>query len=255
MLVDAHCHLDFAQFDDDRQAMFARAEEAGVVHFIVPGTTRAGWPSVLRMSERNAVSVGLGLHPCFMNEHREEDLETLESMLDEHAHLVALGECGIDARFSETLDDQWHFFDAQLRLAKSRKLPVVIHCVHADDKVSKRLKQLDLPAGGLIHAFTGSPEQAEKFIELGYKVGLGGSVTYERAQRVRRMVATLPDDGYVLETDSPDMPLCGYQGQRNEPARIAQVAAVVAELRHQSVEQVAADSTANAKRLFRLEEL
>lgn len=254
MLIDAHCHLDFEAFDEDREAMFSRARQAGVGHFMVPGTTRARWPLVLALGEeREDVSISLGLHPCFMHEHGEGDIEALARALDEHPEVRALGECGIDARFEETLEAQWTLFNAQLRLAKARQLPVVIHCVHANDKVSKRLRELDLPAGGLIHAFAGSPDQAWKFLDLGFVVGLGGAVTYERAQRLWRAVKRLPKNGFVLETDSPDMPLCGYQGQRNEPARIAKVCEMVAKLRGETPEAVAAQSTATARRVFALD--
>lgn len=252
MLIDAHCHLDFEAFDDDREAMFQRAREAGVGHFMVPGTTRQHWPDVLALGKRDDVSISLGLHPYFMHEHEERDVEALSDMLDTHTEVKVLGECGIDARFEETLDAQWRLFNAQLRLAKSRQLPVVIHCVHANDKVSKRLRELDLPAGGLIHAFAGSPDQAWKFLDLGFVLGLGGAVTYERAQRLGRAVKSLPDDGFVLETDSPDMPLCGFQGQRNEPARIVRVCETVARLRGVSPEAIARQSTATASRVFGL---
>lgn len=254
MLVDAHCHLDFQEFDADREAMFERAKAAGVGHFMVPGTTRHRWSSVLALGERDDVSVSLGLHPYFMHEHEEGDIEALKSELDAHPEVRALGECGIDARFEETLDAQWELFNAQLRLAKSRRLPVVIHCVHANDKVSKRLRQLDLPAGGLIHAFAGSPDQAWKFLDLGFVVGLGGAVTYERAQRLARAVRSLPEDGFVLETDSPDMPLAGFQGQRNEPERISRVCDAVAQLRGVSAETIARQSTTTAWRVFGLED-
>ena len=129
---------------------------------------------------------------------------------------------------------------------------MVIHCVRANDRVAKRLRQLALPAGGLIHAFAGSPEQAQRFLDLGFTLGLGGATTFERARRLHRAVASLPDDGYVLETDSPDMPLAGHQGERNEPARVAEVCRRVAELRGQSEQRVAAASSATARRLFGL---
>lgn len=252
MLIDAHCHLDFEAFDDDREAMFTRAHDVGVGHFLVPGTTRKRWPAVVEVARRDDVSLSFGLHPYFMHEHDQSDLEALEWMLDEHPEAVALGECGIDARFEETLDAQWQLLDAQLRIAKARGLPVVVHCVHANDKLAKRLRQLDLPAGGLIHAFAGSPEQASRFLDLGFMVGLGGATTFERAKRLHRAVKALPDDGYVLETDSPDMPLAGFQGRRNEPARIRLVCECIAELRRQSSVRVADHSTANAQRLFGL---
>ena len=252
MLIDAHCHLDFPDFDADREAVLERARAVGVAHFVVPGTTRARWPDVLALGARADVSVCLGLHPYFLEEHREEDLAALEAGLETHGDLVAIGECGIDARFPETLDAQWRLFDAQLRMAKARRLPVVIHCVRANDRVARRLRELALPAGGLIHAFAGSPEQAKALLDLGFVVGLGGAVTHVRAKRLRRTVASLPDDGYVLETDSPDMPLAGRHGERNEPARVAEVCRVVADLSGQSEEAVAAASTATARRLFRL---
>ncbi|HSH57984.1 MAG TPA: TatD family hydrolase [Halomonas sp.] len=252
MLIDAHCHLDFPDFNADRDAVFERARSAGVEHFVVPGTTRDRWPDVLALGGRSDVSVCLGLHPYFMESHRDADRDALAQALDDNPQVVAIGECGIDARFPETLEAQWLLFDAQLRLAKARKLPVVIHCVQANDQVAKRLRQLALPAGGLIHAFAGSPQQASRFLELGFVVGLGGAVTFERARRLHRAVESLPNDGYVLESDSPDMPLAGYQGKRNEPARVAEVCRAVAALRCQSTECVAANSTANVHRLFRL---
>lgn len=252
MLIDAHCHLDFAAFDDDRLDVINAAKAVGVGHFVVPGTTRARWPNVLKLGERSDVSLCLGLHPYFIAEHQEQDIDALEQQISENKRFVAVGECGIDGRFTNTLEEQWHYFDAQLRLAKQYALPVVVHCVKANDTVSKRLRELALPRGGLIHAFAGSYQQADTFLQLGYTLGLGGSVTFERAQRLRRVASQLPDDGFVLETDSPDMPLCGYQGQRNEPCRVADVCKVVAALRNQTVEEVAALSTANAERLFRL---
>ena len=254
MLIDAHCHLDFPDFDADREAMFERARAAGVTHFVVPGTTRARWQGVLALGNRSDVSVCLGLHPYFLDAHGDHDVEALESALDANPQAVAVGECGIDARFGDTLDAQWVLFEAQLQLARQRHLPIVVHCVRANDQVAKRLRQLALPAGGLIHAFAGSPEQARAFLDLGFVLGLGGALTYPRAKRLHRAVVSLPDDGFVLETDSPDMPLSGHQGERNEPARVAQVCRAVAELRGEPSATIAAQSTATARALFRLEE-
>ena len=252
MLIDAHCHLDFSEFDHDRTEVFEAAKAVGVARFVVPGTTRARWQQVLALGERDDTSVCLGLHPYFMQQHQEADIEALDQALSEHPEAVGLGECGIDGRFSDTLDAQWHYFDAQLRLAKHHSLPVVVHCVHANDKVAKRLRQLALPQAGLIHAFSGSIEQATKFLDLGFKLGLGGAVTYARAKRLQRTVKALPDDAFVLETDSPDMPLSGHQGKRNEPCRVAKVCDMVAALRGQTAEQVAAISSHNATTLFGL---
>ncbi|MGS2743687.1 TatD family hydrolase [Halomonas sp. LS-001] len=253
MLIDAHCHLDFADFDTDRDQVFERAQAVGVKHFVVPGTTRARWRQVQALGQRDNVSIGLGLHPYFMQMHADEDIQALEQALDvSTTQVVAVGECGIDARLRDTLEQQWRFFDAQLRLAKAYSLPVIIHCVHANDQVAKRLRQLALPKGGMIHGFAGSPEQAQAFNALGFVVGLGGTLTYSRARRVQRAVKSLPDDGFVLETDSPDMPLQGQQGERNEPANVAKICRQVAALRNQSEAQVEALSTRAAVKLFKL---
>jgi TatD DNase family protein len=252
MLVDAHCHLDFCDFDVDREAVFLRAKGEGVQHFVVPGTVRSRWNNVLALGQRDEVSIGLGLHPYFIQAHQAEDIDALDQALEENAQVVAIGECGIDARFSDTWEDQWQFFNAQLRLAKAHKLPVIIHCVHANDQVAKRLRQQKLPAGGLIHAFAGSPEQAKAFIDLGFVLGLGGAATYSRAKRLQRAIKSLPDDAFVLETDSPDMPLCEQQGERNEPANVATVCRHVAALREQSDKAIANASTKTATQLFTL---
>jgi len=251
-LFDAHCHLDFDSFDADREAVFERAHAVGVSRFMVPGTTRRRWKNVLALSERDDVVASLGLHPFFLDQHAEDDIELLAEAFDRHPHLVGIGECGIDARFEATLEQQWALFEAQLQLAKQLRLPVIIHCVHADDQVAKRLKQLDLPARGLIHAFGGSSQQARRFLDLGYVLGFGGAVTYERAKRLHRAVQSIPDDGFVLETDSPDMPLCGRQGQRNEPSFLSGTLGAIAALRGQDREQVAANAWVNTRRLFRL---
>ncbi|MGM0615032.1 MAG: TatD family hydrolase [Pseudomonadota bacterium] len=252
MLIDAHCHLDLEDFDNDREEVFERARRAGVRHFIVPGTTRARWQQVLALGEREDVSIALGLHPYFIDEHGDEDLKALEDALQNCPQPVAVGECGIDARLSDTLEQQWTLFDAQLRLAKRYDLPVIIHCVQANDKVAKRLRQLQLPRGGMVHGFAGSPEQALAFNALGFAVGLGGILTYPRARRVQRAVRALADDGFVLETDSPDMPLQGQQGQRNEPANVAEVCRQLAQLRHQPEVEVARLSCQTATQLFHL---
>ncbi|MEC8918689.1 MAG: TatD family hydrolase [Pseudomonadota bacterium] len=253
MLFDAHCHLDFDRFDADREAAFDRAHAAGVSRFMVPGTTRQRWNHVLELSRRDDVVASLGLHPYFTDEHADSDLEALADEIGRHESLVGIGECGIDARFEDTLEQQWSLFEAQLQLAKRHRLPIIIHCVHADDQVAKRLRQLDLPARGLIHAFGGSPQQAGRFLDLGYSLGLGGAVTYDRAKRLHRAVQSIPDDGFVLESDSPDMPLSGRQGQRNEPAHLMETAETVARLRGQTRESVIANAWVNTHRLFGLD--
>lgn len=254
MLTDAHCHLDFPVFDSDREALLQRARDKGVQRFIVPGTTRTTWQRTLDLAASHSyIYPCLGLHPYFMDEHREEDLELLDQLLAENTQVVAVGEIGIDFWNSPSpkeKDRQWYFFDAQLQLAKKHQLPVVLHIRKAMDEVTKRLRQLQLPRGGLAHAFSGSQQQAEKLVELGFKLGLGGALTYPRAQKLRRVATSFPISAFLLETDSPDMPLNGHQGQRNEPANIPQVLKVLAELRQETEEQLALSLETNLKQVF-----
>ncbi|MDR9468508.1 TatD family hydrolase [Marinospirillum sp.] len=256
LLTDAHCHLDFPDFDSDREAMLQRAREMGVRRFILPGTTTATWQRTLDLAASHAdIYPCLGLHPYFMEEHREEHLADLEQVLIAHPEVVAVGEIGIDfwnSPSQKEKDRQWTLFDAQLKLAKQFNLPVVLHIRKAMDEVTQRLRQLQLPQGGLAHAFSGSQQQAEKLVELGFKLGLGGALTYPRAQKLRRVAANLPVSSFLLETDSPDMPLNGQQGQRNEPANIPQVLKTLAKLRQVDEQQLAGELEKNIQNLLQL---
>lgn len=253
MLIDSHCHLDFPVFAQDRDAVISRAVNESVSRFVVPSTTVASFADVLELVQSSPRIFGaLGLHPYFLSEHGESALAALHQALDQHAgEIVALGECGFDARLADH-DAQWQLFEAQLSMAREFSLPVIVHCVRANDEVAKRLKNARLTRGGIIHAFAGSQVQAERFLELGFVLGLGGSVTYPRARKLRGVVASLPKDGFVLETDSPDMPLQGFQGQRNEPARVAEVARSVASLRESTLEAISETTSRTVQRILQL---
>ena len=247
MLYDAHCHLDFPVFDTDRNQVLQRAKLAGVNTLILAATTAATWPRLLNLVESSSLPAllpspqlyaCLGLHPLFIDQHQPEDLIQLKETLLTSPSIIALGEIGIDLHSPELKAQeakQWQFFDAQLKLAKELNLPVVIHVRQAMDLVIQRLRRFQLPQGGLLHAFSGSQQQAEKLVELGFKLGLGGGITYPRANKLRNVAKTLPLSAFLLETDSPDMPLKGFQGQRNEPARVALVAKTLAEVRETTV--------------------
>ncbi len=239
MLYDAHCHLDFPVFDADREEVLQRAKLAGVTTLILAATTAATWPRLLNLVETFTSTspqlyACLGLHPLFIDQHQPEDLIQLKEQLLTSPKVIALGEIGIDLHSPELQAQaakQWQFFDAQLKLAKELNLPVVIHVRQAMDLVIQGLRRLQLPQGGLLHAFSGSQQQAEQLVELGFKLGLGGGITYPRANKLRNVAKNLPLSAFLLETDSPDMPLNGFQGQRNEPARVALVAKTLAEVR------------------------
>jgi TatD DNase family protein len=249
-LYDSHCHLDAPEFDPDRPAVVARARAAGVQWQLVPAVSRAAWPA---LRDACALDDGLlpayGLHPMYLDQHRDEHLDDLAGWLATERP-AAVGECGLDY-FVEGLDPerQRHFFQAQLDLARDFDLPVVLHARRAVDEVITRLRRTG-GLRGVVHSWSGSEEQARQLYDLGFHLGIGGPVTFERAQRLRRTVASMPLEFLLLETDAPDQPGAGHRGERNEPAYLPEVLAVVAALRDESPEAIAAATTANARRLF-----
>ena len=259
-LVDSHCHLDVAEFDADRDAVIARAHEAGVRRQVVPAINAAGWPG-LRDACRAAPGLypAYGLHPVFLAGHEPAHLDQLREWV-ERERPVAIGECGLDF-FIQDLDRsaQSGYFDAQLRLARDTGLPVIVHARRAVDAVIAAIRRIGGAASGqpsrlrgVVHSFSGSPEQARQLWDLGFLVGLGGPVTYERAQRLRRLVADMPLEFLLLETDAPDQPGACHRGQRNEPAHLVEVLETIARLRDEDPAVIAAATTANAERLFGL---
>ena len=254
MLVDSHCHLDAAEFAQDRDAVVARARAAGVVQQVVPATHAEGWPGLRAVCASDAgLFPAYGLHPVFLSQHRPAHLEELRTWL-QRERPVAVGECGLD-HFIEGLDHdaQLECFEAQLRLARDFELPVIVHARRAVDAVSAAIRRVG-GLRGVVHSFSGSQQQARQLWRLGFMLGLGGPVTYQRAQRLRRLAATMPIEYLLLETDAPDQPDACIRGERNEPARLAVVRDAIAELRGESPETVAAATTANARRLFHLPE-
>ncbi|WP_284732668.1 TatD family hydrolase [Larsenimonas rhizosphaerae] len=254
-MIDAHCHLSLSAFDVDLEEVKARARCAGIMHMIDAGTTADRFKRQCTLAADASISICHGLHPWFLDVHRidtdagHNDLDCLERMLGS-GQAVAVGECGLDRRMGR-LDEQWSLLNAQLRLAKTHDLPVVLHCVGMNDELSKRLREMDLPRRGLIHAFSGSWQQARRLLDLGYLLGVGGAMTHPGAHRLHRVVAALPDDGFVLETDSPDMQPAGITG-RNEPSHIVQTCRKAAELRHVSADTLSRYTADNTTRLFRL---
>lgn len=251
-LIDSHCHLDAPEFDHDRDAVIARARDAGVTAQVVPAIDAAGWPALRELCDAHAgLHPAYGLHPLFLDRHRPAHLTTLREWL-ERERPVAVGECGLDFWIADLdRDTQMDYFMAQLKLAREFDLPVILHARKALDQVTAAVRRVG-GLRGVVHSFSGSPSQAEALWKLGFHLGIGGPVTYPRASRLRGIVATMPGEFLLLETDSPDQPLHGHQGQRNEPALLTQVLATVAELRSEDPATLAAMTTANARHLFTL---
>lgn len=252
MLIDSHSHIDTEAFDADRAAVIARARAAGVHEQIVPAIARQGWTHLRQVCHTHAgLHAAYGLHPLALDQHQPQHLLDLAAIIKEEQPL-AIGECGLDL-FVDGLDreQQYHYFNAQLELARDHDLPVIVHGRRAFDEVAACLRRIG-GLRGVVHSFSGSRQQAEQFWKLGFSLGIGGPLTYPRAQRLRDIVACMPGEFLLLETDSPDQPLHGHQGQRNEPALLVEVLAVAANLRRQSEAELAAATTANARRLFNL---
>ncbi len=218
--ADAHCHLDFDDFDLDRKALISQCESADVKLLIVPGVARDNWDSVIKLSE-DFVSVYpcVGLHPYFLEKHKEADLAILESMLCKYKQIVAVGEVGLDATIDD-LDLQVYFLEQQIDIANRFHLPIVLHSRKTHNLLIEVLNRKPILCGGLLHGFSGSVEQAKVFWDKGIYLGVGGVISYERARKTRQTFSLLPLDSLVLETDSPDMPLSGCQGARNTPLNI-----------------------------------
>lgn len=261
--IDTHCHLDefavhggAAHADAER----ARAARAGVVHCVLPAVDLANLQAVRAMAHRHGDSYALGIHPLYTPRASDGDLQALERMLEQclpDPRLVAVGEIGLDF-FVPGLDAarQERFYRAQLQLARRFDLPVILHVRRSADRLLKGLRELPV-RGGIAHAFNGSLQQARAFIAMGFKLGFGGAVTYERALQLRRLAAGLPLDALVLETDAPDIPphwlyvtaaerAAGAAPARNSPAELPRIAAVVAGLRGIEAGELARASRDNA---------
>lgn len=249
-LADSHVHLDDVTFDHDRDAVIERARASGVALQVIPGVDAASWPRIQALCKPGSgLYPAYGMHPMFLDQHRPEHLATLSHWLATQRP-VAVGEIGLDFH-QEGLDvtDQRDYFRQQLALAREFDLPVILHARAALDEVTATLRRIG-GLRGVVHSFSGSHQQAEQLWKVGFHIGIGGPVTYERAQRLRRIVANMPIDHLMLESDAPDQPLSTHRGERNEPARVAEVLQCVAELRDEDPQAVAAATTANVRRLF-----
>ena len=252
--IDTHCHFNFPIFAQNLTQSLAVIRQAQLQAVVTPATQVADFDSILRLAHSiPEIFPALGLHPLWTARHHDEDLRRLRHVLDNHDEVIAIGEIGVDF-FTDELaalaPRQWEILSGQLRLAKEYSLPVILHSRKSHDPLSKVLKDASLPATGVIHGFTGSYQQAKRFIDLGFYLGVGGSISYPRANKTREALARVPLEQLVLETDAPDMPLNGYQGEINRPERVVTVCQILAELRGESVEKVRECVWQNSLRLF-----
>ncbi len=251
-LFDTHCHLNVAAFDEDRMQVWQRAQEQGVRTILVPAIDAAHWDGVLALCEAQAgLYPALGLHPMFLENHQWEDIARLEEYVAAH-RLLAIGEIGLDYYLHEPdRDRQRQLFEAQLAVARDARLPVVLHVRKAHDEVLSCLKRTPVN-GGTVHAFNGSEQQARQYIDKGFKLGFGGTLTWERSRKIRALARSLPLDAIVLETDAPDMVVAQHAGERNSPEYLVYCLQALSDVRDQAPEEVAQQTTANARSVFGL---
>lgn len=263
--IDTHCHLDAAEFDADRSAVRERAHHTGVTQCVIPAVAAANFETVRALAHAQGDPYALGIHPLYTPQATPEHLTQLDAALQAHRddpHLVAVGEIGLDRwvpclNTAEAWAQQQRFYQAQLKLAQRHQLPVILHVRRSADALLQGLRQTRV-MGGIAHAFSGSLQQAQMFIDLGFKLGFGGALTYERALQLRRLAKELPLSALVLETDAPDMPphwlyttaearAAGAAQGRNTPAELPRIAQVLAELRGIPLSELAAVTSANAR--------
>ena len=254
-LIDTHTHLDFPDFDADRSPLLANARQKGVERLVVLGVYQTNWQRVWDLAqEHDSLYAALGLHPVYLEQHQPEHLQELRAWLERltgHNKLCALGEFGLDYYLPELdRDRQQTLFEAQLQLAAEFELPPLLHVRRSHAQVIATLKRFQLKRAGIIHAFAGSYEEAREYIKLGFKLGLGGAATWPQALRLRKVVAQLPLEAVVLETDSPDMAPAMYPEQRNSPEHLPEICAALAGICGVAGEELARVSSENARGVF-----
>lgn len=252
-LFDAHCHFDFPEFDGRRETILTAMSGAGIQGLVIPGVRQTDWARVCATAAAdNRLHYCVGIHPWFVAEHDlASSMEALEGYLRrEHQIPVALGECGLDALRPDP-ERQRAFFDAQIHLAMTVDMPLVVHSVRAHEEVYLALKRARFEGPCLIHGFSGSYEQASRFAERGFFLGIGGVITHFRARKTRDTVARLPLSSLVLETDAPDMPPEGVEKGHNSPLAIRRIFEMLCTLRQEPPEVVAESLLDNTRRLYR----
>jgi TatD DNase family protein len=251
-LFDTHCHLDAPEFDADREAVLQATRAAGVTHLLVPATEQATWHKTLSLCAANeGLYPALGMHPVYIDRHQDRDIGLLEAAIADSAP-TAIGEIGLDFQLRDLdRERQLRLFEHQLAVAAAAGLPVVLHVRKAHEEVLKALSRHALP-GGFCHAFNGSLQQAERYRDMGFCVGFGGMLTFERSRRLRGLASALPLDAIVLETDAPDLTVASHRYQRNSPAYLPEVLETLASLRDEAVEEIASRTVRNGLRVLRL---
>ena len=252
-LFDSHCHLDLQPFQGKVDLMVDKCVETGIGGILVPGVKREGWRRIRQISARKEIChTALGLHPMFVDEHQESDLHDLEMALSV-GPIAAIGEIGLDHyKAGVNRDLQLMYFNAQVNIAKEALLPIVLHVRKAHDEVLLALKKAHFSFGGIVHAFNGSESQAERYINMGFKLGFGGAMTFPRAARLHKLASNLPLESIVIETDAPDMPPVTCKGPINTPLHLFDNFRSLVSLREEPAALIAKQTTQNVMTVLNL---
>lgn len=260
-LIDSHCHFDFDAFAADREQVWSSCRQRGVEALVIPGVSIPQWRQLFAMVNAQAGWYGAaGVHPWWVSQLSLSPQQLYRAVVERVERerrqgtggCVAVGECGLDGNIDLPLEQQLPVFEAQLEAANTLSLPVIVHSVRAHNEIIRALKKAAVKKAGVIHAFTGSREIAEEYIKLGFYLGVGGTITYERAAKTRRTLTDVPLEHLLLESDAPDMPHAGRQGERNSPEYLPAVAETLAALRKVPVETIVAQTGKNTQALFDL---
>ena len=251
-LIDSHCHLDDDRFNPDRDQVIERARRAGIDSIVLPATTANRWTKIKQIAEEySGIYPAYGLHPMFIEQHQIQHLRELDEWL-EREKPIAVGECGLDF-FHSRVDEKWQLqlFSEQLQMAKNHGLPVIVHVRKAMDQVISLLRK-NQPLSGVIHSFAGSLQQAQQLVDLNFKLGIAATVDFERAKKLRDVVANIDERGLLLESDAPDQPGVNHRGELNEPAFVVEHFKTMAKLRNTPEDQLREVLNKNTRSLFKL---
>jgi TatD DNase family protein len=254
MWIDTHCHLDAAEFSGEETKIANEAQQQGVSCIVIPAVARSNFEVVAELARQHGnCTYALGIHPIFVPSAEETDLSALRTAVAQalnDPNFVAIGEIGLDF-FVPALKDgairekQEYFYSEQLKIARDFDLPVLLHVRRSQDIILKYLRRIQVKHG-IAHAFNGSDQQAYAFIELGFKLGFGGAMTFPRALQIRRLATSLPEDALVLETDAPDISPAWLHPSRNSPTELPRIGHVLADLRQVSAEEIMQATARNA---------
>lgn len=252
VFTDSHCHLDFPAFDGDRTDLWAQCQQQGIPRLIIPGIHPAQWQNLSALSQQyKGIYFAAGLHPWWIADYPQLEENAFKQSLATQFNLsacVAIGECGLDKNIAVTYEQQLKIFNWHCQLAEDLDAPLIMHCLKFHSELLSVLKNYKVH--GVVHAFSGSRELAKQYTDKGFMLGVGGVITWQRAAKTREALANTPLEFLLLETDAPDMPLAGLQGQRNSPLHIPEVAAQLAQLKGMPLEEVAQQCEHNLDRLF-----